>query len=131
MNFFFFFSNVRVMNLKKFSFVRRPDSSVEHLEANGGSMTVLKIEQIKQGRCRHQVANIFLKSFLNDHIVDGHKDYRVAITSVLYNESLRSRCATKKCTNFIAIDTALKKKMKLNYNNYKFIVSTNTQSYKP
>ena len=35
--------------------------------------------------------NIFI-----DHVGDGHKHYRMAITSVLYNECLRRRCLTKK-----------------------------------
>ena len=29
--------------------------------------------------------------------MDGHKHYRMAITSVLYNECIRRRCVTKKC----------------------------------
>ena len=32
-----------------------------------------------------------------DHIEDWHKHYRMAITSVLYNECFRRRCVTKKC----------------------------------
>ena len=32
-----------------------------------------------------------------DHIEDGHKRYRMTITSVLYNECFRRRCVTKKC----------------------------------
>ena len=35
--------------------------------------------------------NIFI-----DHVGDGHKHYRIAITSILYNEWLRRRCVTKK-----------------------------------
>ena len=35
--------------------------------------------------------NIFI-----DHVGDGHKHYRMAITSILYNECLRRRCVTKK-----------------------------------
>ena len=35
--------------------------------------------------------NIFI-----DHVGDGHKYYRMAITSTLYNECLRRRCLTKK-----------------------------------
>ena len=35
--------------------------------------------------------NIFI-----DHVGDGHKYYRMAITSILYNECLRRRCLTKK-----------------------------------
>ena len=31
-----------------------------------------------------------------DHVGDGHKHYRLAITSILYNECLRRRCLTKK-----------------------------------
>ena len=35
--------------------------------------------------------NIFI-----DHFGDGLKHYRMAITSILYNECLRRRCVTKK-----------------------------------
>ena len=35
--------------------------------------------------------NIFI-----DHVGDGHKYYRMAITSILYNECLQRRCVTKK-----------------------------------
>ena len=37
------------------------------------------------------ILNIFI-----DHVGDGHKHYRMAITSVLYNACLRRRCLTKK-----------------------------------
>ena len=35
--------------------------------------------------------NIFI-----DHVGDGHKYYRMAIISILYNECLRRRCFTKR-----------------------------------
>ena len=35
--------------------------------------------------------NIFI-----DHVGDGHKNYIMAITSILYNKYLRRRCVTKK-----------------------------------
>ena len=36
-----------------------------------------------------------MKIFI-DHFGDRHKHYRMAITSILYNECLRRRCVTKK-----------------------------------
>ena len=74
--------------------------------------------------------NIFI-----DHVGDGHKHYRLAITSILYNECLRRRCLTKKGNvaqvEFYNTDTLWGRKLLRHHSALllKFSVETITSQY--